>query len=72
MKIQLDDNSYITAYATIGDVKDSIDVNVEENIFNDDPCFLYKYENGIITLDENKKADYLKEKEKISQTENIQ
>lgn len=72
MKIQLDENNYITAYATIGDIENSIDVEVEEKIFNDNPCFLYKYENGNIVLDENKKAEYLKEQEKLNKSDNIQ
>ncbi|WP_294468629.1 DUF2977 domain-containing protein [uncultured Anaerofustis sp.] len=72
MKIKIDENNYITAYAVIGDVEDSIDINAEENIFNDNPCFLYKYENGSIALDENKKAEYLKEQEKLNKIESIQ
>lgn len=72
MKIQLDENNYITAYATVGDIENSIDVEVEEKIFNDNPCFLYKYENDHIVLDENKKAEYLHEQEKLNKADNIQ
>lgn len=64
MKIQLDENSYITAYAIIGDVEDSIEVGFGEEVFNNLPCFLYKYENGELILDEEKKKQWEEEESK--------
>lgn len=58
MKISLDENKYIVAFAVIGDVKDSIEANLSVEDFNNLPCFLYKYENGILTLDEEKKKEW--------------
>ena len=58
MKISLDENKYIVAYAVVGDVKDSIEANLSVEDFNNLPCFLYKYENGILTLDEEKKKQW--------------
>ena len=58
MKISLDENKYIVAYAVVGDVKDSIEANLSVEDFNNLPCFLYKYENGILTLDEEKKKEW--------------
>lgn len=58
MKISLDENKYIVAYATIGDVENSIEVDFGIESFNDLPCFLYKFENGILTLDEEKKKEW--------------
>ena len=58
MKISLDENKYIVAFATIGDVENSIEVDFGIESFNDLPCFLYKYENGILTLDEEKKKQW--------------
>ena len=72
MKIKIDENNYITAYAVIGDVGESIEVNFGVEAFEDLPCFLYKYENGNIVLDENKKAEYLNEQEKLNKADNIQ
>lgn len=61
MKISLDENKYIVAYATVGDVANSIEVDFGIDAFNDLPCFLYKYENGILTLDEEKKQQWEEE-----------
>ena len=61
MKISLDENKYIVAYAVIGDVENSIEVDFGIESFNDLPCFLYKYENGILTLDEEKKQQWEEE-----------
>lgn len=58
MKISLDENKYIVAFAIVGDVKDSIEANLSVEDFNNLPCFLYKYENGILTLDEEKKKQW--------------
>ncbi len=58
MKISLDENKYIIAFATIGDVENSIEVDFGIEAFNNLPCFLYKYENGILTLDEEKKKEW--------------
>lgn len=72
MRIQLDENKYIVSYAVVGDVNNSIEVDFGVEAFNGLPCFLYKYENGSLTLDEEKKTVYLKEQENLSQIENIQ
>lgn len=61
MKISLDENKYIVAYATVGDVENSIEVDFGIEAFNDLPCFVYKYENGILTLDEEKKKQWEEE-----------
>lgn len=58
MKISLDENKYVVAYATIGDVENGIEADLSVEDFNDLPCFLYKYENGILTLDEEKKKEW--------------
>ena len=58
MKISLDENKYIISYATIGDVENSIEADLIIEDFNNLPCFLYKYENGILTLDEEKKKEW--------------
>ena len=58
MKISLDENKYIISYATIGDVENSIEADLSVEDFNNLPCFLYKYENGILTLDEEKKKEW--------------
>ena len=58
MKIRLDKNNYILSYAVIGDVENSIEANLSVEDFNDLPCFVYKYENGILTLDEEKKKQW--------------
>lgn len=58
MKISLDENKYIISYATIGDVENSIEADLSIEDFNNLPCFLYKYENGILTLDEEKKKQW--------------
>ncbi|MGN8914546.1 DUF2977 domain-containing protein [Anaerofustis butyriciformans] len=58
MKISLDENKYIVAYAVVGDVENSIEANLSVEDFNNLPCFLYKYENGILTLDEEKKKEW--------------
>lgn len=64
MKISLDENKYITAFAVVGDVENSIEVDFGIESFNDLPCFLYKYENGILTLDEEKKQQWEEEQSK--------
>ena len=61
MRIQLDENKYIVAFAIVGDVENSIEVDFGIESFNDLPCFLYKYENEILTLDEEKKKQWEKE-----------
>ena len=61
MKISLDENKYIVAYATVGDVENSIEANLSVEDFNNLPCFLYKFENGILTLDEEKKKQWEEE-----------
>ncbi|WP_171020561.1 DUF2977 domain-containing protein [Anaerofustis stercorihominis] len=58
MKISLDENKYIVAFATVGDVENSIETDLSVEDFNDLPCFVYKYENGILTLDEEKKKEW--------------
>lgn len=58
MKIRLDKNNYILSYAVIGDVENSIEANLSVEDFNNLPCFLYKFENGILTLDEQKKKEW--------------
>ena len=58
MKITLDENKYIVAYATIGDIENSIEANLSVEDFNNLPCFVYKYENGKLTLDEEKKKEW--------------
>ena len=58
MKISLDENKYVVAFATVGDVENSIEVDFGIESFNDLPCFLYKYENEILTLDEEKKKEW--------------
>lgn len=61
MKIKLDENKYIVAFATVGDVENSIEVDFGVEAFNNLPCFIYKYENGILTLDEEKKKQWEEE-----------
>ncbi len=61
MRIQLDENKYIVAFAIVGDVENSIEADLSVEDFNDLPCFLYKYENGILTLDEEKKKQWEEE-----------
>lgn len=58
MKIKLDENKYIVSYAIIGDVENSIEADLNVEDFNNLPCFVYKYENGILTLDEEKKKEW--------------
>ena len=58
MRIQLDENKYIVAYAIVGDVENSIEADLSIEDFNDLPCFVYKYENGVLTLDEGKKKEW--------------
>ena len=58
MRIQLDENKYIVAYAVVGDVENSIEADLSVEDFNNLPCFLYRYENGILTLDEEKKKEW--------------
>lgn len=58
MKISLDENKYIISFAVIGDVENSIEADLSVEDFNNLPCFLYKYENGILTLDEEKKKQW--------------
>ena len=64
MKISLDENKYIVAYAVVGDVENSIEADLSVEDFNDLPCFLYKYENGLLTLDEEKKKQWEEEQNK--------
>lgn len=64
MRIQLDENKYIVSYAVVGDVNNSIEVDFGVEAFNDLPCFLYKYENGSLTLDEEKKKEWEEEQSK--------
>lgn len=64
MKIQLDENKYIVAYATIGDVENSIEVSFGVEAFENLPCFLYKYENETLTLDEERKQQWEEEQSK--------
>lgn len=64
MKISLDENNYIISFAVVGDVENSIEANLSVEDFNDLPCFLYKYENGILTLDEEKKKQWEDEQNK--------
>lgn len=71
MKIQLDDNNYITAYAIVGDIENSIDVDFDSDIFGENPCFLYRYKNGKVVLDKAKKTAYKKEKETAEKKEEI-
>lgn len=61
MKIRLDENKYIVSYAIIGDVENSIEADLSVEDFNNLPCFLYKYENGNLTLDEEKKKQWEEE-----------
>ena len=61
MKIKLDENNYILSYAVIGDVENSIEADLSVEDFNNLPCFLYKYENGNLTLDEEKKKQWEEE-----------
>lgn len=58
MRIQLDENKYVIAFATVGDVENSIEADLSVEDFGDLPCFVYKYENGILTLDEEKKKEW--------------
>ena len=71
MKIQLDDNNYISAYAVVGDIENSIDVDFGSDIFGENPCFLYQYKNGKVVLDKTKKTAYEKEKETAEKKEEI-
>ena len=64
MKIQLDENKYIVAFAIVGDVENSIEVSFGVEAFEDLPCFLYKYENEELTLDEEKKKQWEEEQNK--------
>ena len=64
MKISLDENKYIISFAVIGDVENSIETDLSVEDFNDLPCFVYKYENGILTLDEEKKKQWEEEQNK--------
>ena len=61
MKIRLDENNYIVAFAIVGDVENSIEADLSVEDFNNLPCFLYKFENGILTLDEEKKKQWEEE-----------
>lgn len=58
MKISLDENKYIVAFAIVGDVENSIEVDFGIEAFNNLPCFLYKYENNELILDEAKKKEW--------------
>lgn len=61
MKIRLDENKYIVSYAIIGDVENSIEADLSVEDFNNLPCFVYKYENGQLILDEEKKKQWEEE-----------
>ena len=61
MKIRLDENNYIVAFAIVGDVENSIEADLSVEDFDNLPCFLYKFENGILTLDEEKKKQWEEE-----------
>lgn len=61
MKVRLDENKYIVAFAIVGDVENSIEADLNVKDFNNLPCFLYKFENGILTLDEEKKKQWEEE-----------
>ena len=61
MKIKLDENKYIVAFAVIGDVENSIEVSFGVEAFENLPCFLYKYENETLTLDEERKQQWEEE-----------
>ena len=54
MKIQLDNNNYVIAFAIIGDLENSISVNCDDTIFNEYPCNFFKYENNQLILDNDK------------------
>ena len=58
MKIKLDENNYILSYAVIGDVENSIEADLSVEDFDNLPCFVYKYENGQLILDEQKKKEW--------------
>lgn len=58
MKIQLDENNYIVAFAIMGDVENSIEVDLTMDDFNDLPLNIYKYENGQLILDKEKKTQW--------------
>ena len=64
MKIKLDENKYIVAFAVIGDVENSIEVSFGVEAFKNLPCFLYKYENETLTLDEERKQQWEEEQSK--------
>lgn len=64
MKIQLDENKYVVAFAIVGDVENSIEADLSVEDFNNLPCFLYKYENETLTLDEEKKKQWEEEQSK--------
>lgn len=64
MKISLDENKYIISFAVIGDVENSIEADLSVEDFNNLPCFVYKYENGVLTLDEEKKKEWEEEQSK--------
>ena len=61
MKIRLDENNYIVAFAIVGDVENSIEADLSVEDFNNLPCFVYKYENEKLTLDEEKKKQWEEE-----------
>jgi hypothetical protein len=52
MKLKLDENNYIIGYATIGDIEDSIEADVE--IPADFEIGVYKYENNKLVKDISK------------------
>ena len=64
MRIQLDENKYIVAFAIVGDVENSIEADLNVEDFNNLPCFLYKYENEELILDEEKKKEWEEEQSK--------
>lgn len=72
MNIKLDEKNYITDYAVTGDIDNSIKADIDKNLFEDYPSFLYRYENGKIILDEDKKEKYLLDVEKQKRIEKLE
>lgn len=58
MKIQLDENNYITAFATIGDIDNSIEADLTIEDFKNIPAFCYQYIDEQLFLDEVKKKEW--------------
>lgn len=51
MKIRLDKNDYVIEYATVGDIKDSIEYEGEIPSDFSDEFFKYKLENDVLVKD---------------------